>query len=73
MNSTLTTPTEEIQLTKQDRCDQCAAQAYVLVKGVSGSLYFCGHHYSKIIDNAVGYDKLHKFAYDIIDHRLNIG
>jgi len=44
-----------------------------LVKGVSGSLYFCGHHYSKIIDNAVGYDKLHKFAYDIIDHRLNIG
>lgn len=28
-----------------DRCDGCSAQAYVHVKGVSGELYFCGHHY----------------------------
>jgi hypothetical protein len=30
-----------------DRCDACQAQAFVIVKGVSGELYFCGHHYAK--------------------------
>jgi hypothetical protein len=33
------------------------------------SLLFCGHHYNKIMDNAVGYDKMIKFAIEIVDER----
>lgn len=33
-------------LTLMDRCDSCAAQAFVAVTMTSGSeLLFCGHHY----------------------------
>jgi len=62
---------KEWTLTAEDRCDSgnCGAQAYVMVTGVSGSLHFCGHHYNKIMDNAVGYDKMMKFAYEIVDER----
>ena len=62
---------QEWLLTVNDRCDSkdCGAQAYVMVTGVSGSLDFCAHHYNKIMDNAVGYDKMMKFAYEIIDER----
>ena len=58
-------------LTAEDRCDakECGAQAYVKVTGVRGSLFLCGHHYSKIVDNAVGYDKLERFAYEVLDER----
>lgn len=59
-------------LTAMDRCDRCSAQALVLVKGMSGELMFCGHHYNKIMDNAVGYDAMTKFAYEIIDERDKI-
>jgi hypothetical protein len=59
----------EWQLAVSDRCDSCGAQAYVQVIGVSGDLMFCGHHYEKIVDNAVGYDKMMKFAYEIVDER----
>ena len=52
-----------------DRCDRCSAQAYVKVVGRSGDLLFCGHHYNKIMDNAVGYDKMMKFAIEIVDER----
>ena len=52
-----------------DRCDACAAQAYIKVIGKSGELLFCSHHYNKIMDNAVGYDKMIKFAVEIIDER----
>lgn len=55
------------QLNASDRCDSCGAQAYVWVNGVSGDLLFCAHHYNKIMDNAVGYDKMMKFAYQIVD------
>lgn len=35
-------------LTLSDRCDSCAAQAFVAVTLNSGSeLLFCGHHYRK--------------------------
>jgi hypothetical protein len=57
------------ELKTSDRCDSCNAQAYVKVTGVSGDLFFCGHHYNKIMDNAVGYDKMMKFAYQIVDER----
>lgn len=53
-----------------DRCDRCAAQAYVKVLGKDEmSLLFCGHHYNNIMDNAVGYDKMMKFAIEIVDER----
>lgn len=57
-------------LSASDRCDaDCSAQAYVKATGVSGELFFCGHHYEKIVNNAIGYDKMMKFAYEILDER----
>jgi len=59
--------TEERILTLEDRCDakQCGAAALVKVTGVSGELYFCGHHY-KNIENS---ETLKDFAFDIVDER----
>lgn len=56
-------------LSPQDRCDSCSAEALVRVKGVSGELFFCGHHYNKIMDDAVGYEKMMAFMYEILDER----
>jgi hypothetical protein len=61
--------TVEWVLTTLDRCDSCGAQAYVHVTGVTGDLFFCGHHYEKIVNNAVGYDKMMKFAFKVVDER----
>jgi hypothetical protein len=52
-----------------DRCDSCAAQAYVWVKGISGELYFCSHHYNKIMDDPKGHEKMMGFMLEIIDER----
>ena len=52
-----------------DRCDRCDAQAFVLVKGMTGELLFCGHHYNKIINDPVGAAKLTEFAYQVLDER----
>lgn len=60
---------EKNTLKVSDRCDSCNAQAYVQVTGVTGDLMFCSHHYNKIMDNAVGYDKMMKFAYQVVDER----
>lgn len=66
----LVTDQQEWTLTNNDRCDaECSAQAFVKAVGVYGELLFCSHHYNKIVDNAIGYDKLSKFAYQIIDER----
>ena len=46
-----------------DRCDQCSAEALVLVKLVTGQLMFCGHHYKN------NESALSKFAFEIIDER----
>ena len=54
---------KEYILNATDRCDQCSAQALVLVKGVNGELTFCGHHFAR---NEAA---LIKFAYEIIDER----
>jgi hypothetical protein len=48
------------------RCDQCSAEALVLVKGVTGELMFCKHHYEK------NESALSKFAYETIDERKKI-
>jgi hypothetical protein len=52
-----------------DRCDRCAAQAYVMVKGSTGDLLFCGHHYDKIMNNPDAYTKIMAFMLEIIDER----
>ena len=59
-------------LTNADRCDRCNAQALVLVKGVSGELLFCGHHYNKIMNDVAGYEAIMEFAYEIVDEREKI-
>ncbi len=68
MNMTVETTEEQVSekeyvLKVIDRCDSCNSQAYVLVKGVTGDLMFCGHHYNK---NEAA---LIKFSYEIIDER----
>lgn len=60
-------------LDANDRCDRCSAQAYVKVIGKDDmDLLFCGHHYNKAMDNAIGYDSLMKFAINIIDERSRL-
>jgi hypothetical protein len=58
--------TKEWVLQASDRCDgpSCLAQAYVKAIGVSGELFFCGHHYNKFSG-----PKLEAFAYEVIDER----
>lgn len=57
------------ELTALDRCDQCPGQAFVAVTGITGELFFCGHHFNKIESNEVAYKKLQDFAYAINDQR----
>jgi hypothetical protein len=64
------TKEKEWLLNANDRCDSgCNAQAYVWAKGLDGDLLFCAHHYEEIMANAVGYDKMMKFAIEVIDER----
>lgn len=60
--------TKQWILTAVDRCDaECSAQAYVIVKGVTGEINFCSHHYNKIINDPAALEKLNAFAFEIID------
>lgn len=46
--ATFDQPTTTAQLTRQDRCDRCGAQAFVraTLPGADGmELFFCGHHF----------------------------
>ena len=49
--------------TTADRCDSCYAEAFVWVNGISGDLYFCGHHFAK------SESKIREYAFEIIDDR----
>lgn len=69
MTTTLINQNTKISLNFTNRCDRCSAKAMVWVRGKTGDLMFCGHHYNSIMDNAVGYDKMMKFAVEIIDER----
>ena len=60
---------EEPILKTIDRCDQCYAQAYVMIKGSTGELLFCGHHYDKIMNNPDAYTKMMAFMLEIVDER----
>lgn len=52
-----------------DRCDRCGAQAFVMIKGSTGDLLFCGHHYDKIMNNPDAYTKMMAFMLEVIDER----
>lgn len=56
-------------LTAQDRCDKCSAEALVKVTGVTGDIYFCGHHYNSIMNDESGYKKMMDFMFEIVDER----
>lgn len=60
---------EEWVLGPLDRCDSCNAEALVRISGISGQLFFCGHHYNKIMDNKDGYDKMMSFMIEVLDER----
>jgi hypothetical protein len=60
---------QEQVLTAMDRCDSCGAQAYVQVKGITGELLFCSHHYNKIMDSPIGYEKMMGFVLEVLDER----
>ena len=65
----MTTATAVRQLSIDDRCDRCGAQAYVRVRlRDGGDLYFCAHHYSKHSD------ALADVAEEVVDEsdRLNV-
>jgi len=71
MSMTLTEEVVEKKwlLKATDRCDSCPSEALVKVTGLSGDLMFCGHHYNKIMNNAVGYEKMMSFAITVVDER----
>ena len=56
-------------LDAKDRCDSCDAQAYVRIRGLSGELMFCNHHYNKIMNDQDGYEKMMSFMLEVIDER----
>jgi hypothetical protein len=56
-------------LNSLDRCDSCGAQAYVLVRGVTGELMFCSHHFNKITSTPSGKAAIESFAFETIDQR----
>ena len=60
---------KEWTLTALDRCDRCSAQAYVQIKGGTGDLLFCGHHYDKIMNNPDAYTKMMSFMLEVVDER----
>jgi hypothetical protein len=56
-------------LSKSDRCDTggCPAEAWVLVKFLTGELLFCSHHFDRFEASLI------KDAYEVVDerHRIN--
>ena len=61
--------TKEWLLNSLDRCDSCDAQAYVKVKGITGELLFCNHHYNKIMNDPETYAKMMSFMIEVTDER----
>jgi hypothetical protein len=68
-NMTASASTVEYFLNKQDRCDTggCPAQAWVLVKFLTGELLFCSHHFDTFEAALI------KDSYEVVDerHRIN--
>ena len=40
-----------------------------MVKGSTGDLLFCGHHYDKIMNNPDAYTKMMAFMLEVVDER----
>jgi hypothetical protein len=74
MNIMIDNPVKEQEwsLSPKDRCDSCAAEALVQVVGLNGDLLFCGHHYNKIMNDKIGYEKMMKFAITVTDERSKL-
>jgi hypothetical protein len=68
-DSTVPTTSDSPILSQQDRCDLCGAQAYVLVRGMSGELMFCSHDYNDIVMSDSGKQKIEAFSFETIDER----
>ena len=56
-------------LNANDRCDKCQVLAVVRVKGLSGELTFCNHHYEKIMNNTESHNKMMSFLVEVLDER----
>ena len=68
--STMIDTSKEIKnwvLDATDRCDSCSSEALVQVSGISGELFFCGHHYNRIMNNPKGYKQMMSFMISIVD------
>lgn len=64
MTTEVTETIEKVRMTTTaDRCDSCNAEAFVWVNGISGDLYFCGHHFNK------HEAKIREYAFEIVDDR----
>lgn len=63
---------QDWSLSPKDRCDRCQAEALVSVVGLNGELLFCGHHYNKIMNDPVGYQKMVAFAITVTDERSKL-
>lgn len=61
--------TKQWTLNANDRCDTCQAQALIKIKGISGELMFCVHHYEKIMNNEESYKKMMSFMLEVVDER----
>ena len=59
-------------LNASDRCDKCEAQALVRVKGLSGQLTFCNHHYEKIMNDYQAHEKMMSFMLEVLDERKKL-
>ena len=70
--NTLNKKPETRALTGSDRCDSCGSQAYVWVNGVTGDLLFCGHHYTKIMNDTKGRSAMEAFAFETVDDRYKM-
>jgi len=57
------------KLKEADRCDKCRVRAYVLIKGSTGELLFCNHHYEKIMNDPKSYNKMMAFMLEVVDER----
>jgi len=73
--STMIDTSKEIKnwvLDATDRCDSCSSEALVQVSGISGELFFCGHHYNRIMNNPKGYKQMMSFMISIVDERKKL-
>jgi hypothetical protein len=65
-----TTVDTQRELTANDRCDSCTAQAKVVATFLNGELLFCGHH-AKKLDAALKIKALNVYDPEGVTNTLN--